>query len=280
MAPSFPVLEFNCFLFFNKQFSENVVSAWGPGLHDVKAGADKMSLDQIWVSKPDPHYLGYFYLENVIYEGCRLCQIGSEERDIGLVSGEMVANYGEEQLWKFVPKGNGYFQIVNKRYNTLLSIWDNGATFGVRPDKGGDDQQWKVEQRYDCKIEEQEIYEIDNRSGTEIIHDRFELTIGVKMLYPDYLKKTSYMSKAMENAMVAKMLDGTITLATFGELKMEQWRSESRDLYDEWYDVLMVPGRAYPGKKYKITQMVAVCTGRLETDKAEVRGPWKAYVET
>lgn len=276
MAPFFPVMEFNCFLFFNKKFTKNVLSAWGSGLHDVKAGADPMSLDQIWVAKSDPHYVGYSYLENVVHVGSRLCQIDSGERDIGLVSGELVENYGEEQLWRFERMEDGYFKIINKRYNTLLAILDQGAALGISPDNGSDEQQWTVEPRYDCTIEEQVIHEYENTTNENQMK-RFQLTIGVKMLYPQYLQKTTHMPHAMENAMISKALDGTINLATFWELKMEQWRSHSKENYIEWYDVVMVPVEAYAGKHYKVTQFVATCTGRLETDKCEIRGPWKVH---
>lgn len=277
MAPSFPVLEFNCFLFFNKKFSGNVVSAWGRGKYDVKAGADPMSLDQIWITKPDPHYVGYFYIENVVHDGCRLCLLGSGERDIGLVSGETVKEYGEEQLWQFAPKGDGYFQVINKRYRTALTIWDNGSTFGVKENGAGDEQVWKMEPRYKCEIVEEEIFSVDNSEGTKPLKAPFEISIGVKMLYPDYLIKTSFFPHAVKAAMVSKVLDRTITYFTFTELKMEQWRSETKETYAEWYDTLIVPFVAYQQRKYRITQFVAKCTGRLETDQCEVRGPWKAY---
>lgn len=279
MSESIPNLEYNCFLFYNKQLPKNVISAWGTGEKDFKAGADPISLDQIWITKPDPHFLGYFYLENVFHPGPKLAAIGSGELDLGLVNATPAAGYNEHLLWKFEHKSDDYFEIVNRSTGTVLDLWDEGKSFGIRSPGKGDSQQWKFEPRYKCEIEERELYRYDNSGNNQMSYQRFELTLGVKLSYPDYLMKTSYSPLAVENAMALKMLDGTITFDTFSELKTEQWRTLSKDDYDEWYEMHIVPLNAYPNRKYRVTQFVAVCTGKLDTDKLEVLGPWKCYNE-
>lgn len=238
-----------------------------------------MSLDQIWVVTPDPHFLGYFYIENVVHTGARICMLGPKEQDLGLAVGDGKENFASQQLWKLNSKGNGYFEIINKEFALFLTIWDNGSSFGARPADGTDAQQWKLDVRYDCKIEEREIFRYDNTGNDNMAYQRFEVTIGVVMLYPDYIMKTSHSSEAAENAMATNMLKKDITYYTFTELKTQQWRTYSMEKYEEWYEVHMVPLNAYPNRKYRITQFVAVCTGKLETDKLEVLGPWKAYTD-
>lgn len=277
MAPSFPILESNCFLLYNKALPKNVISAWGTGEHDIKAGADAMSLDQIWILKPDPHFVGRFYFENVIHTGARIAMLN--ETDVGLAVGDAIAHYASRQSWHFSPKGDGYFEIVNEEFKSVLTLSDGGKTLCAKPSSDDNSQQWLFEPRYKCEIEQREIYRYDNSGNDRMSYQQFELTIGVVMLYPDYLMKSAHTPAAIENAMAVKMLEGDITYHTFTELRTEQWRTHSKENYDEWYDKLVVPLNAYPNRKYRIVQFVATCTGKLETDKLEVRGPWKAYNE-
>lgn len=278
MAPSFPVLEFNTFQFYNKAHPGNVISAWGKGTHDLKAHSDPMSVDQLWVVKPDPHYIGYFYIENVYHEGVRLVLADKLAGRVGLAEGDMTADYSETQLWSLTPKGGGYFEIANKAGKALLSLLSGGESFGVAPPGEGDSQQWKLEPRYDCKIEERKVHSFDNSSNDTMTYDSFQLTTGVVLSYPKYYIPTTNGPDAVERAMVTKMLEGEITYNTFSELRMEQWRTHTKQGVREWYDKFIVPLNAYPHRKYEIIQFVAVCTGKLQTDKLEVFGPWKARV--
>lgn len=279
MAPSFPVLEFNSFRICNREYAKNVVSAWGSGPSDVKANADEMSFDQMWHLKPDPNFAQDFYIENVVHKGARLCVSGSSDQSVGLTTGETTDDYWEKQLWSFEPTHSGYFQIVNKYNNGLLTLSDGGAKFGVSGSGKGSAQQWKLDARYACEIEEREIYSYDNSGNNGMAYVNFELTVGVVTMQPEHFYKTAYFAEAIEKAMATKMLEGRITYHTFIELKMEQWRSHTMDDVSDWKDVLKIPLNAYPNRTYRITQFVAVCTGKLDSDKVEVRGPWKAYTE-
>lgn len=277
MAPFFPILDSNCFLLYNKALPKNVISAWGTGEHDIKAGADPISLDQIWILKPDPHAVGKFYIENIIHTGARIAMLN--ETDVGLAVGEDITQYASSHMWSLNSKGNNYFEVVNEEFKSLLTLSDGGKTLNAKPSSGDDSQQWLFEPRYKCEIEEREIFRFDNTGNDKMAYEQFELTLGVVMLFPDYLMKSAHTPQAIENAMAVNMLKGDITYHTFTELKTEQWRTFSKENYNEWYDKLIVPLNAYPNRKYRIVQFVATCTGKLETDKLEVHGPWKAYNE-
>ena len=62
--------------------------------------------DQLWSLEAHPYHNDYFYIKNCMREGWRIAKWGSGSREVGAYGKE----YYDDQLWKFVHVGDGFYR--------------------------------------------------------------------------------------------------------------------------------------------------------------------------
>ena len=66
----------------------------------------RLYADQLWLLEAHPDHTDYFYIKNCGKVGYRIRKWGSGNRQVGAYKRQ----YYEDQLWKFVHIGDGFYR--------------------------------------------------------------------------------------------------------------------------------------------------------------------------
>jgi len=162
------------FLIYNKKYHRARIAQWGRRHRNVGTYQHGLRFGQLWTMKSDPNKKGCYYIHNYKYSRYRLADY----------RGKLLTypkSYFDDQLFKFVPNGKGYYRIFSCYYPThRLRKWgaqDYKTSFSRRA--GGSEQLWKLVPRYTATLYSKVVFKLDNRQNTKDVHKVITTTVGL-----------------------------------------------------------------------------------------------------
>merc|ERR1719447_1207907 len=97
------------FLIYNKKWHEARIAQWGTNSGNVGSYEHELRHSQLWTLVPHPDHSGCYYMVNERWPRYRLADY---KRTFVTYAGYRF----EDQLWKFIPDGEGFYYIYNCYY--------------------------------------------------------------------------------------------------------------------------------------------------------------------
>ena len=205
------ILDNNQFLIYNKKYHKSRLAQWGTKHKNVGSYQHGLNFDQLWTLEPHPRKQGCYYIVNEKYPKFRLADY---RHKLIVYDG----NHYDDQLFKFVPNGDGYYYIKSCRYthDRIVKWGTEDRKTGIYDGPGQWEQLWRLVPRFKASFFTDVIFHFDNRQGSMPIVREISVTRGIKKTTTSSIKNKSTYKKSIGAAIggAVKLIDIWMTSTT------------------------------------------------------------------
>jgi len=234
--------------------------------------AKKITRNCFWRLEEDKNKLGWYYIYSAASESRgRIEKSGHGDSDVGIQNG----SHSDDQLWKFVDCGDGFYRIYNyKHRGARLAKWGkNDDDWGTCYSELGSNQLWKHTPRYKAQIKKDIVWKCDNRMGSRDFSQKVAVTVGLKVTNSEMVSFTAGLHYSLKSAVDAAN-EGAENEAIDIDKKHEIYCALSRhislDKNRPWSETIDITFTAPAGKQYRVCQLICDFQSPLEEDNLTV----------
>jgi len=266
------VLDNNQFLIYNKYYHMARLAQWGTDRSNAGTYEHALHPDQLWTLDPHPTIKDCYYIVNEQYSQHR---IADSDHDFVVTDGP----YYNDQLFKFVPNGDGFYYIFSCVYtNDRITKHGRGdGEVSMNPGPNYPDQLWRLVPRFGANLFTKEVFHFDNRQGTNSITREVSVTHGLRRSSTDTIRRKKTFKQSIEASFsgVVKALNIGVTTTTEFSNELETSFSETNE--QNWSKTEKVTFTIPPGKNYKLMQHVAAFEGQFSAESCQLLTEIKVF---
>jgi len=266
------VLDNNQFLIYNKVYHKARLAQWGTDRSNAGTYEHGLYPDQLWTLDPHPTMKDCYYIVNERYSQHR---IADSNHKFVVTDG----TYYNDQLFKFVPNGDGFYYIYSCHYiNDRITKHGRGMNeVSMYSGPNYSDQLWKLVPRFKANLYTNEVFHQDNRQGSEPIAIERTVTTGLRRSTTDTIQRKETFKQSIEASFsgAVKALDIGVTTTT--EFSNELETSFSQTDEQNWSRTEKITFTIPAYKNYKVMQHVAAFEGEFSTESCRLLTAFKVF---